>query len=72
MKILVHHRASDGTYGSSLITVVLLAEGERVSKNAIAVIMADLGTEGIVRSPTAWAIATTLSSPPSLRAVLSA
>ncbi|MFC7428593.1 IS3 family transposase [Nocardia tengchongensis] len=47
MKILAHDRSWGGTYGSPRITADLLAQGERVSKNTVAVIMADLGIEGI-------------------------
>ncbi len=36
VKILTHHKASDGTYGSPRITVDLLEAGTLVSVNTVA------------------------------------
>lgn len=47
VKILAHHRGSRGTYGSPRITACLRDEGEPVSENTVAKIMAELGIEGI-------------------------
>jgi putative transposase len=46
-KILAFHRASKGTYGSPRITTDLHEAGEQVSRNTVAVRMADLGIVGV-------------------------
>ena len=49
VKILAAHRLSQGTYGAPRITLDLLEDGERVTKNTVAARMADLGIAGVSR-----------------------
>ena len=60
-KIDVHHRESEGTYGSPRITADLRAAGEQVSEKTVAKIMAGIGIVGII--PRTFKVATTVVDP---------
>lgn len=61
VKILTHHRDSNGTYGSPRITADLRAAGEQISEKTVAKIMAEIGVAGI--SPRTFKVATTVVDP---------
>jgi putative transposase len=61
VKIIDHHRDSDGTYGSPRITADLRAGGEQVSERTVAKIMAEIGLAGI--SPRTFKVRTTVVDP---------
>jgi transposase InsO family protein len=61
VKIIDHHRESEGTYGSPRITADLRARGEVVSAKTVAKIMAGIGLAGI--SPRTFKVATTVVDP---------
>lgn len=68
IKVLAHHKDSNGKYGSPRITADLREKGERISVNTVAAIMAELGIEGV--SPRTFKTTTTVdpaaSFPPDL------
>lgn len=61
VKILEVHAESDGTYGSPRITSELRERGETVNEKTVAVIMAEIGIEGI--SPRTFKVRTTVTDP---------
>ncbi|MGV7450034.1 IS3 family transposase [Mycobacterium kansasii] len=61
VKIIDHHRDSNGTYGSPRITADLRAAGEKVSEKTVAKIMSEIGLAGI--SPRTFKVRTTVVDP---------
>lgn len=61
VKILTHHRESEGTYGAPRITADLREAGEQVTEKTVAKIMTQVGIEGI--SPRTFKVATTAVDP---------
>lgn len=62
VKIIDHHRAPAGTYGSPRISADLRAAGERLSDKTVAKIMAEIGLARI--SPRTFKVRTTMVDPP--------
>ena len=50
VKILTHHRESEGTYGAPRITADLREAGEQVTEKTVAKIMTQVGIEGIAHA----------------------